>query len=120
MRRRLWKGEHDFQAFRNAADTRADTVRRIVRAEVRKAGGDPCDLDIVVEADRFLYHMVRIIAGTLVDVGRNRLAPGAIARAFGGGSRRTLGVTAPPDGLYLEAVHLDEPVVEAWPPGSAG
>ena len=76
-------GEHDFRAFRNAADERADTVRRILRAEVRKAGSDPRILEIRVAADRFLYHMVRIIAGTLVDVGRGRLAAGSIARAFG-------------------------------------
>ena len=113
-------GEHDFRAFRNAADKRADTVRRIVRAEVRKAGSDPRISEIYVAADRFLYHMVRIIAGTVVDVGRGRLAPGSIARAFGSGSRRDLGVTAPPDGLCLEAVDLDEPVNDPWPPGHGG
>ena len=109
-------GEHDFRAFRNAADRRADTVRRILRAEVRSAGSDPRILEICVAADRFLYHMVRIIAGTVVDVGRGRLEPGSIARAFGSGSRADLGMTAPPDGLYLEKVELDEPVGDGWPP----
>ncbi len=116
----LLLGEHDFRAFRNAADKRADTVRRIVRAEVRKAGSDPRILEICVVADRVLYHMVRIIAGTLVDVGRGRLEPGSITRAFGSGSRTDLGMTAPPDGLYLQKVDLDEPVDDGWPRGHGG
>jgi tRNA pseudouridine38-40 synthase len=110
-------GEHDFRAFRSAADERIHTVRRILRAEVRKAGSDPRCLDIWLEGDGFLHHMVRIIAGTLVDVGRGRLPAGSIARAFGSGSRGELGITAPPDGLYLEEVDLDEPVADGWPPG---
>jgi tRNA pseudouridine38-40 synthase len=108
-------GVHDFRAFRAAADEREDTVRNIVRAEVRTAGGDAERLEIEIEGDRFLYRMVRIISGTLVDVGRGRLSPGAIARALASGSREDLGMTAPPEGLYLDHVVLDDYGHDAWP-----
>ena len=112
-------GHHDFSAFRGAADQRTDGVRQILRAEVRSACSNPRCLQITVEGDRFLYHMVRIIAGTLVEVGRGRLRPGAILRAFASRSRTDLGVTAPPDGLYLERIQLDQPTEHQWPSGEA-
>jgi tRNA pseudouridine38-40 synthase len=108
-------GTHDFRAFRAAADEREDTVRSIVRAEVRTTGGDARRLEIEIEGDRFLYRMVRIISGTLVDVGRGRLSPGAIARALANGSREDLGMTAPPEGLYLDHVVLDDYGHDSWP-----
>jgi tRNA pseudouridine38-40 synthase len=108
-------GEHDFAAFRGAADGRVETVRRVLRAQVRNSGGDERCLEIEVEGNRFLYHMVRIIVGTLVDVGRGQLDPGAIRRAYDSRSRDDLGMTAPPDGLYLERIELDQPPVDAWP-----
>ena len=108
-------GEHDFAAFRSATDQRVETVRQILRAEVRNARSDERCLEIEVQGERFLHHMVRIIVGTLVDVGRGRLAPGAVARAFASLSRGDLGVTAPPDGLYLERIELDEPSEDPWP-----
>ena len=108
-------GQHDFRAFRGSADERENTVRRILRAEVRTAGGDPRCVEIEIEGDRFLYRMMRIIAGTLVDVGRGRLAPGAIERALASLSRTDLGMTAPPDGLFLDRVALDDFGRAAWP-----
>ncbi|MFC1641547.1 tRNA pseudouridine(38-40) synthase TruA [Myxococcota bacterium] len=109
-------GVHDFAAFRSSADERSHTVRDILCAQVRRVGSDPRCIEVVVEADRFLYHMVRIIVGTLVDVGRGRLLAGAVARALRSGHRGDLGLTAPPDGLYLESVELDQPVGDVWPP----
>jgi tRNA pseudouridine38-40 synthase len=114
----LLLGEHDFSAFRGSADDRADTVRRILRAEVRSSSSDSRCLEIRVEGARFLYHMVRIIVGTLVDVGRGKLEPGAVARAFARGARTDLGPTAPPEGLYLEQVTLDETPLDVWPVSS--
>ena len=108
-------GEHDFRAFRGSADERENTVRRILRAEVRTAGGDAHCHEIEIEGDRFLYRMMRIIAGTLVDVARGRLTPGAIERALASGSRNDLGITAPPDGLFLDRVALDDIGRGAWP-----
>ena len=108
-------GEHDFAAFRSSADTRTDTVRRILRGEVRTALGDERCLVIEVVGNRFMYKMVRIIAGTLVDVGRGRLAAGAVARALQSADRTLLGMTAPPDGLYLAHTELDDGGQDAWP-----
>jgi tRNA pseudouridine38-40 synthase len=108
-------GEHDFKGFRGAADEREETVRRLFRVEVRRARTDDRILEIVVEGDRFLYRMVRIIAGTLVDVGRGRFAPDVTLRGLQSKSRTELGVTAPPEGLYLDEIVLDVAVAESWP-----
>lgn len=108
-------GEHDFAAFRGAADTRTETVRRLLRVDVQRARTDERILEILVQGDRFLYHMVRIIAGTLFDVGRGRLAANATAQALVSKDRRTLGVTAPADGLCLEEIVLDTPHDQQWP-----
>lgn len=113
-------GDHDFAAFRNASDARRDTRCRLNQLSVQVAPGDPRIVQIEIEGDRFLYKMVRIIAGSLVDVGRGRLRPGRIGQALAGGSRADLGITAPPDGLYLEKVILNDTGLDSWPdPGGA-
>jgi tRNA pseudouridine38-40 synthase len=108
-------GRHDFRAFRSATDERVDTVRTIVRADVREDERDPRLLVIEVEGDRFLHRMVRVIVGALVDVGRERLDAGAITRALKSGDRGALGITAPPGGLYLWRTRLDEEGQHKWP-----
>lgn len=120
-------GTHDFRAFRSSTDERQNTVRHILRAAVQTSSDDPRRLAIEIAGDRFMHRMVRIIAGTLVDVGRGRLGPGAVARALESGSRDDLGITAPPDGLFLWTVTLDDPGQNPWPspgatesPGQAG
>lgn len=112
-------GEHDFAAFRSKADRRTETVRQILRAELRVSRCDARCLELEISGNRFMYRMVRIIAGTLVDVGRGRIAPGAMQRAFASGARIDLGMTAPADGLYLERVALDDMGGEAWPSDAA-
>src|SRR6187551_448816 len=108
-------GEHDFAAFRGARDERKFTVRRLVRVEVRNGCSDAGTLEIEVTGTAFLYKMVRIIAGTLVDIGRGRLDAGAIPRAFETKARTDLGMTAPADGLYLEHVELGVDTFDEWP-----
>jgi tRNA pseudouridine38-40 synthase len=109
-------GEHDFAAFRAAGDERTDTVRRLFRIEVRSASGDdPRLTEVVVEGNRFMYRMVRIIVGSLVDVAVGRLDEARIALALAERDRGLLGRTAPPDGLFLDSVHLDEEGAEPWP-----
>src|SRR5579871_6812624 len=71
-------GTHDFAGFRASGDERVDTVRTLHRVAVERDPREPRALGIVVEGDAFLYNMVRILVGTLVDVGRGRLAPGAV------------------------------------------
>jgi len=109
-------GEHDFAAFRAAGDAREETVRKIFRIEVRTDERDQRRCDVTVEGDRFMYRMVRIIVGALVDVGRGRLPASAPALALETGRRSALGVTAPADGLYLESIVLDDEGLDSWPP----
>jgi tRNA pseudouridine38-40 synthase len=108
-------GRHDFRAFRTASDPRVDTVRHVRRVELTHPRADLRCLAIDVEGDRFLHKMVRIIVGTLVDIGRGRLVPDVVAAALKSGERRTLGMTAPPEGLYLEHIELDDVGQDAWP-----
>ena len=108
-------GEHDFGAFRAASDERRDTVRKLFRIEVRVARNDPRIVEVLVEGTGFLHRMVRIIVGSLVDVGRGKLAPLVLESALVNRDRTTLGITAPPDGLFLEKVVLDDDGRDAWP-----
>ncbi len=110
-------GRHDFAAFRGAADVRTTTERTLsaVTVESVEGGlGGPC-IAITVTGDRFLYNMVRIIVGTLVDVGRGQLPPGTVRAGLDSLKRESLGMTAPPDGLCLEHVELGEVGTGAWP-----
>jgi tRNA pseudouridine38-40 synthase len=109
-------GTHDFRAFRAVEDTRNETVRQIVRIDVRTANNDPRILSVEVTGNRFLYRMVRIIVGTLVDIGRGKLKRDALLQALGSGLRSDLGMTAPADGLCLVHVELDSEGWDRWPP----
>jgi tRNA pseudouridine38-40 synthase len=110
-------GRHDFRAFRTAKDPRQDTVRTILRADVCVTDEAPGrrTTTFEIQGDRFLHRMVRIVVGALIDVGRGRLAPGAVKAALASGDRADLGITAPPDGLYLARVVLDDEGRDNWP-----
>jgi tRNA pseudouridine38-40 synthase len=111
------RGIHDFASFRGAGDERATTVRTLTRVDVEREE-DPRIVAVVIEGDAFLYNMVRILVGTMVDVGRGRLAKGALTRAIPARDRRAAGTTAPAHGLVLERVVLDLPPDSGtrWPP----
>jgi tRNA pseudouridine38-40 synthase len=94
-------GTHDFAAFAASGSVVRDTVRTIWRAEVTRNGRD---VMLVVEGNGFLYNMVRIIAGTLRDIGSGKLESGALSQAIETGNRLDLGVTAPAHGLTLMKV----------------
>ena len=92
------EGEHDFQSFCAAGSTAESTVRTIYDVAVKKKE----DLiTIEVTGNGFLYNMVRIIAGTLIEVGRGRLLPEQIADIIKAKDRRKAGPTAPACGLTL-------------------
>ena len=99
-------GTHDFAAFAASGSVVRDTVRTIWRADVDRDGND---VRLIVEGSGFLYNMVRIIAGTLRDIGSGKLSPGALARAIETGDRLDLGVTAPAHGLTLMEVFYSIP-----------
>jgi tRNA pseudouridine38-40 synthase len=101
-------GTHDFRAFRAAADTRAVTVRTLMRVSLEEAySGDPALLALEVRGNAFMLNMVRIIAGTLIDVGRGRLSLEQLSALLSAsGERQGAGMTAPAYGLTLVAVNL--------------
>jgi tRNA pseudouridine38-40 synthase len=112
-------GTHDFGAFRSAHDERAETVRTITRSEITRE--NERIVSFVIEGNAFMYNMVRILTGTLVDVGRSKLQEGAIARALANPERsegrKLAGMTAPAHGLTLEKIDLDLPegASASWP-----
>jgi tRNA pseudouridine38-40 synthase len=109
------QGEHDFRAFRGSADAREETVRHIFRITLTPATNDSRILELTVTGNKFLYNMLRIIAGTLVDIGRGHLDKDAFSRALSSGLRKDLGITAPPEGLVLSAIELTESGSAHWP-----
>ncbi|MFO0757278.1 MAG: tRNA pseudouridine(38-40) synthase TruA [Byssovorax sp.] len=113
-------GTHDFAAFRSSADERQVTVRTMHAVTVERDPTDPRVVRVDVKGDAFLHNMVRILVGTLVDVARERLAPGAIARALASRDRGDAGITAPPDGLYLWHINLRDEGTDAWPLANDG
>ncbi len=112
-------GTHDFGAFRSAHDERAETVRTIMRSEITRE--NERIVSFVIEGNAFMYNMVRILVGTLVDVGRDKLQEGAITRALANPlrteGRKLAGMTAPAHGLTLEMIDLDFPegASPSWP-----
>ncbi len=93
-------GEHDFSAFCGNAKMKKSTVRFIRSIEIRRCGEE---LRIFVTGNGFLHSMVRILVGTLVEVGRGDRDPDSIPRLFGG-KRAEAGFLAPAQGLCLMEV----------------
>jgi len=106
-------GTHDFAAFAKAGHGRESTVRRVLRCAVIEEDANHLRLEIA--GTGFLHNMVRIIAGTLVDVGRGRLAPEDIASILASGDRTAAGQTLPAAGLCLMWIAYPplEPLVSA-------
>ena len=96
------RGVHDFKSFEAAGSTpRESTVREIYRLDVARDGDD---VTMTVEGNGFLYNMVRIIAGTLVEVGLGARSPESLAGTIEAKDRAKAGHTAPACGLYLDEV----------------
>jgi tRNA pseudouridine38-40 synthase len=91
-------GTFDFKSFAAAADKRENSVRTISRCEVTQ---EEKWVYIEIEADRFLYNMVRNIVGTLVEIGRARWRPGKMKEILEARDRTAAGPTAPAEGLCL-------------------
>jgi len=95
------RGRHDFHSFETNWPNRMSSVRTITHIEVTRQG--PA-VWVDVEADGFLYNMVRTIAGTLILVGLGRWPEARVAAALAAEDRREAGPTAPPQGLFLVRV----------------
>ena len=95
-------GTHDFRAFQASGGTAKTTIRTLHSAKLEQTGDL---LTLRVEGNAFLYNMVRIIAGTLIEIGHAKKPVTAFADAFRTGSRLSLGLTAPASGLELTRVY---------------
>jgi tRNA pseudouridine38-40 synthase len=110
-------GEHDFNAYRAAACQAKSPIRTVYRLDVARQ--DELLL-IDIEANAFLHHMVRNIAGVLMTIGAGERAPQWAKQVLQGRDRSLGGVTGPPDGLYLmEVVYPEEFGLPRLPPSSA-
>ena len=98
-------GEHDFAAFKAAGSKVDSTVRTIFRSEWTKQG-DLLFYD--VEGNGFLYNMVRILVGTMLDIGMGRADASTMREAVEGAKRSLAGPTAPPEGLALVRVRYGD------------
>lgn len=101
----LLHGEHDFSAFRASGCSANSTVRHIESIIVERP--DPERIEIHVRGNAFLRQMVRIIVGTLTEVGTAKRAVGDVAQILASRDRTKAGITAPPHGLELVEVRYD-------------
>jgi len=98
---KLLLGRHNFKAFQATEARQRNPVRTIKRVKIVK---DKDFLYIDIEADSFLYNMVRNIAGTLLEIGRGRFSKGSMRRILKSGDRKVAGPTLPAKGLCLVKV----------------
>lgn len=94
-------GTHDFASYMAADSKIVDSVRTIYEAEVTRQGDV---IEFRVSANGFLYHMVRILTGTLIAVAEGKLMPEEIEDVTEAKDRSRAGMTAPPEGLFLNRV----------------
>lgn len=102
---KLFEGTHDFKGFKSSGgNQKKTTVRTLTKCELIEA-----DNRIIIElsGDGFLYNMVRIISGTIVDVGLEKIKLEDIQKIIEFGDRKLAGRTLPPHGLYLVEVRYD-------------
>lgn len=110
---RQFEGEHDFTSFAASSgsdeDDRDRQMTRVLYSSgiVRTASGD--EIAYIVRGKSFLRYMVRKIVGTLIEVGKGRLAPENIAGIFESRDRSRSGPTMPPEGLYLVSLEYPDP-----------
>ena len=96
---KCFEGEHDFKAFKASGTSSKSSVRTIYIAEIIEMPNNRIYIELT--GNGFLYNMVRIIAGTLVDVGLEKIKPGEISNIIEKGKRDLAGKTLPPNGLFL-------------------
>ena len=96
-----FEGEHDFKAFKSSGTSSKSSVRTIYSANIKKEGER---IIIELTGNGFLYNMVRIISGTLVDIGLGKIKPEELPNIIESKDRTKAGKTLPPQGLFLVEV----------------
>ena len=99
---KYFEGEHDFKGFKASGTSSKSTVRTIYKAEIKQDGER---IIIELTGNGFMYNMVRIIAGTIVDVGLGNIKPEEIPQIIESKDRTKAGKTLPAEGLYLVEVY---------------
>jgi tRNA pseudouridine38-40 synthase len=99
-------GGHDFSAFKSSNSDRRDSVCTVTRAEILNLGEGV--LEFRIEANRFVYNMVRVIAGTLVEIGLGKRSAASLLSVLESKSRNEAGPTAPASGLCLTHVQYPD------------
>lgn len=102
---KYFEGEHDFKAFKASGTSSKSSVRTIYKAEIIEAEKNRIYIELT--GNGFLYNMVRIISGTLVNVGLGKIEPEEIKKIIKLKDRNLAGKTMPPNGLYLVNVEYD-------------
>lgn len=102
---KYFEGEHDFKAFKASGTSSKSSVRTIYKAEVIEKENNKIWIELT--GNGFLYNMVRIIAGTLVEVGMGDLEPEDIENIIKSKKRENAGKTLQPQGLYLVSVEYE-------------
>ena len=108
-------GTHDYRAFCSLKKFKKSTVRTIEKIEIGKIGQE---IRISYTGDGFLYHMVRIMAGTLYETAIGHIPPNSIPERLASRNRRLMGRTAPPEGLYLNRVFYDDGEIPGYHGGT--
>ncbi len=99
---KYFEGEHDFKGFKASGTSSKSTVRTIYKAEIKQDGER---IIIELTGNGFMYNMLRIIAGTIVDVGLGKIKPEEIPQIIESKDRTKAGKTLPAEGLYLVEVY---------------
>lgn len=102
---KCFEGEHDFKAFKASGTSSKSSVRTIYKAKVKEMPDERIWIELT--GNGFLYNMVRIISGTLVDVGLGKIEPKEIENIIKSEKRENAGKTLPPQGLYLVNVEYE-------------
>jgi len=102
---KYFEGEHDFKAFKASGTSGKNSVRTIYKAEIIEKPNNRIWIELT--GNGFLYNMVRIIVGTLVDVGIGKIEPQYVKKIIEEKDRKLAGKTLPPNGLYLVDVVYD-------------
>ncbi|MBO6015272.1 MAG: tRNA pseudouridine(38-40) synthase TruA [Lachnospiraceae bacterium] len=102
---RLLTGTHDFMGFSTAKKTKKSTVRTVYEIGIEQSGDE---IRLCYRGDGFLYHMVRILTGTLLEVGRGERSPESVLEIFESRNRERAGELVPAKGLTLVEVRYEK------------